>query len=80
VKYRVTMKDPDQLHDSIREAAEADLKEKFAGLDDDEFEAVLDKREEKLSEQASQWFEYGEYLVVEIDTESNTCTVVGVGK
>ena len=46
--------------------------------DKDEREAVAAIRKEKLHDLCRQWFEYGEYLVVEIDTEAKTCTVVPV--
>lgn len=77
MKFRVTMKDPDTLHDEIDDAIKKD-----PGLlsiaDKDEREAVAAIRKEKLHDLCRQWFEYGEYLVVEIDTEAKTCTVVPV--
>jgi hypothetical protein len=66
------MKDPDVLQDAIEEA----LENKPAGLSEDEWEVVKDVRKEKISELCSKWFEYGEYLTVEIDTEAETCTVL----
>jgi hypothetical protein len=48
----------------------------MAGLDADEKEAVVEQRREKVAEICSKWFEYGEYLRVEIDTEANTATVL----
>lgn len=73
MKFIVQMKDPDVLGDAIDEAL-ADLK--VEGLSDDELEAVREKRKESISELTSRWFEYGEYLQVEIDTDAETCTVV----
>lgn len=73
MKFIVQMKDPDVLHDAIDEAL-ADLK--VEGLSDDELEAVREKRKDSISELTSRWFEYGEYLRVEIDTDAETCTVV----
>ena len=34
----------------------------------------------RLKSLAHHWFEFGEYLTVEIDTEAKTCTVVPVKK
>lgn len=31
-----------------------------------------------MKELCKKWFEYGEYLTVEIDTDAKTCTVVPV--
>jgi hypothetical protein len=72
--FRVTMHDPDTLHDAIQDAV-ADLP--LGNLDNAEAELVRDKRAEKVGELCSRkWFEYGEYLTVEIDTEAKTCVVV----
>lgn len=73
MKFRVTMKGPDVLHDAIREAVDLiDL----PGLDAGERELVREQRAEKARELCNRWFEWGEYLVVEIDTEAETCVVV----
>jgi hypothetical protein len=72
--FRVTMHDPDTLYDAIQDAV-ADLP--LGNLDNAEAELVRDKRAEKVGELCSRkWFEYGEYLTVEIDTEAKTCVVV----
>lgn len=73
--FRVTMKDPDCLYESVQEAAEASAKA-IPDLTDDEREAIVDKRKESFSDVASTWFRYGEYLVVEIDTDAKTCRVL----
>lgn len=78
MKFRVTMKDPDQLHEAIDKEIQKDPA--LASFDKDEREAVSEVRREKLHELARQWFEYEEYLTVEIDTESKTCTVIPVGQ
>lgn len=78
MKFRVTMKDPDTLHDAVRDAVNAQAKE-YAGLmdlDDDERAQLVDSRCEKVRSMCCRWFEYGEYLTVEIDTEAKTCVVV----
>lgn len=73
MKFRVTMKDPDTLDDAIADAV-ADIS--VPGLSDEEMEEVRMLRRGKISSLCSRWFEYGEYLTVEIDTEAETCTVV----
>lgn len=75
MKFTVQMKDPDTLSDAIRKAVEEHIKE-IGITDRDEIEALSDKRCEKVNEICSQWFSYGEYLAVEIDTEAKTCTVL----
>lgn len=74
MKFTVTMKDPDTLHDAITEAVKRSLAD--LGLDEDELEPLIEKRHEKVSDACSKWFEYGEYLRVEVDTEAGTCTVL----
>ena len=75
MKFIVQMKDPDTLHDAIQEAVKEAV-ETIPGLSEDEREAVQEQRQEAVQELCSKWFEYGEYLRVEIDTEAGTCVVV----
>jgi len=72
--FRVTMKDTDVLDDGIDEA----LDKWFltSGLPEDEQEEIREIRHEKASDVAGQWFRYGEYLTVEIDTEKETIKVI----
>lgn len=74
MKFTVTMKDPDTLHDAINDAVQEDVKA-LPGLSDDEREAVEEKRREAVQELCATWFRYGEYLSVEIDTEAKSITV-----
>lgn len=73
MRIRVTMKQPDVLDDAITDAV-SELS--ISALDEDEMRAVRNTRADKIRGLASRWFEYGEYLTVEIDTEAETCTVV----
>lgn len=75
MKFTVTMKDPDTLLDCISEAVENEID---PILDEDEKEAVKKIRVEKIMVLCRKWFEYGEYLRVEIDTEEKTCKVLEV--
>lgn len=74
MKIKVTMKDPDVLDDAITEAVANGMGE--APRDEDEREALAEVRREKARKLAAKWFEYGEYLTVEIDTDAGTCVVV----
>lgn len=77
MKVQITMKDPDRADDACKAAAEASI----GVIDDaDEREAIVEIRAKKARELASRWFEYGEYLTVEIDTDAQTCVVVPVRK
>ena len=74
MKFRVSMKDPDTLADAIRDAVTEEI-EKLC-LPEDEQEAILEVRFEKVSDVCRNWFQYGEYLEVEVDTDAKTCVVV----
>lgn len=74
MKFQVTMKDPDTLHDACFNAAVQSLQ--ASGLSKRELELVVEERSRTYQEIAGRWFDCGEYLTVEIDTEAKTCTVV----
>lgn len=76
MKFTVTMKCPDALDVAIDEASFDE--ERPDGLDDEEWGDVVDGRKEKSRAAARRWFQYGEYLTVEVDTDAQTCTVVPV--
>lgn len=76
MKFKVQMKDPDVLHDSIQEAVENELKGQGVGVTaPDEVEALSEIRRDKVRALCAKWFRYGEYLTVEIDTDADTCVV-----
>ena len=74
MKFRVHLKDPDCLHDAITEPVRREVQ--ALGLEAEEAEAVIELRREKVQSACSKWFEYGEYLTVEIDTDAGTAVVV----
>lgn len=76
MKVRVTMKDPDTLQDAIEDAVKTEVRE--LGLTQAEAAAVVELRAEAVQEVASVWFEYGECLTVEIDTDAKTCVAVPI--
>ena len=61
MKFLVSMKAPDALDDAIDDAVGPDAAEEI---------------KTKVRALCSRWFQYGEYLQVEIDTSAETCTVV----
>lgn len=75
MKFTVTMKDPDTLHDAIEEAVVEYVNGLTGHLDEDDREDIIQNRKEKIAEICQKWFRYGEYLSVEIDTEAGTASV-----
>lgn len=78
MKFQVSFKNPDALQDAIEEAVDKTLAS--SDLAEDEQEAVKEKRMESVGKLCSKWFEWGEYLLVEIDTVEETIRVVPVGE
>ena len=76
MKVKVFIKDPDVLQDGVEESVDEELKN--SGLAEDEQEAVRELRIEKALDVANTWWEYGEYITVEFDTEARTARVVPV--
>lgn len=76
MKFFVTMKDPDTLSDAIEDK----LSESLEGFDEEEAHALKMIRSDRAHEVASLWFEYGEYLTIEIDTDNKTARVVSVAE
>ena len=74
MKIKIYLKDPDTLYDAISEAVD----EIADGLPTDESEALKEIRKEKYRELATEWFEYGEYVMLEMDTDKKTCKVIPV--
>ena len=73
--FRVTMKDPDTLHDAVRDAVRKDVT-KLKGILPAEVEKLQEMRSSEVLELCSRWFRYSEYLTVEIDTVKRSITVV----
>mgnify|MGYP001390761779 CR=1 FL=1 len=73
MKFITLMKNPSTLRDAIEEA----MKEEFLGLDAGQVKAAKEKRREKIYKMCCEdWFKYGEYLRVEVNTITKTCTVI----
>lgn len=78
MKIRVSIKDPDVFSEAIDGAVETDVQSLH--LSDDECEAIAEMRRSKVGETLARWLQYGEYIVVEFDTEAGTATVVPVAE
>ena len=76
MKIQIQLKDPDALEDQVSQEI---VDNTFSGkeeLSNEEVEVVVEKRKESILHLAGLWFEYGEYLTVEIDTETKSIRVV----
>lgn len=79
MKIRVTLKDPDTMHDAVDEAFEKLAKPE--GVDAEEWADIREARAAKAKEDISnRWMEYGEYLEVEFDLDAKTATVLSTAK
>ena len=74
MKFKITLKDPDGYYDGLQDAVKQSLAE--TNLPEDEQDMLRDSRMEKLGELLDKWFEYGEYLTVEVDTEEESIKIV----
>lgn len=74
MKFTVQMKDPDGPYDAVQDAVKESLGQ-IQGLSDQERESLVDVRVNSVNELLAKWFEFGEYLTVEIDTDAKTCVV-----
>lgn len=64
--FRISMKTPDAVEYGIKSALEYE--------DMDEYEA--EAREDELKELCEKWFEFGECVTIEINTEEGTAKVL----
>jgi hypothetical protein len=80
---RVTLKDPDTMHDAVDEALKRQAKPSV--MTDREWQVVQEMRAEEIKAAiSSKWMEYGEYLtvdfVVSAEGEAEAATVIENGK
>lgn len=78
MKFTIFLQDPDGFYDSMQQAAEKYVNEHFPSADEDEKEALVDSRLDKMKDFISKWVQYGENIQIEFDTEAGTATVVVV--
>lgn len=74
MKLTITMKDPDGFYESFKDSVRASVDS--LGLSSDEANAVYEVRAEQVREKLSRWFEYDEYVTIEVDLDAMTATVV----
>ncbi len=76
---RVTLKDPDTMHDAVERAVK-EYVETMDGLDAAEKDVLAAGRTEQYRGHiSSKWMEWGEYLTVEFDTTTGTAIVIENG-
>lgn len=79
MKFQITMQDPDGVFEGIRDAVDESLKSNPPWLGETE-DDLREIRTTGLNELCGKWFEYGEYLTIEIDTAKKTARIVPVGE
>lgn len=74
MKVVIYLKDPDGFSEGIAEA----VTKSFTGadLDEDEKEALFEKRQEKLDKALETWVEYSECVTIEFDTTTKEARVL----
>jgi hypothetical protein len=77
MKIKIQLKDPDGVYDSIKEAARKSVRE-IKELTEEEQSALEEKRHQDLASKCRKWIEYGEYVTIEIDTETGEAIVLPV--
>lgn len=80
MKLRITFKDPDALYECIREqvvnALPEEKREEYDQMNARDQNAFIMNEVEEAQDAAREWFLYGEYVTLEIDTIERTCVVV----
>jgi hypothetical protein len=70
MRIRVTLKDPDTMHDAVDEAVKREPKP--TGISKTEWADICKARAERIKASISdKWMDYGEYLVVDFDVDIN---------
>jgi len=72
--FTVTFKTPDCVQDSVTEVA---IQETFNIENTDDREDKQNEIIRELKKFTEKWVRYGEYIIVEFDTEKGTCKVLG---
>lgn len=81
-KFRVTLKDPDGVYESVSQHAVMMAKEALKSRCVAEFMEGDWARNvaNTLNDRIARWVQYGEYVTIEFDTDAGTATVVEVDK
>ncbi len=75
MKIRISFKDPDALSEAFDDE-ERKIEKSLTNLTPAGAKAEAAARIESLRDLASKFFEYSEYVVIELDDEAQTATVV----
>jgi hypothetical protein len=68
MKIRVTLKDPDMMHDAVDDAVKREPKPD--GISKAEWADICEARAERIKASISnKWMDYGEYLVVDFEVD-----------
>ena len=80
MKLQITFKDPDALYNCIKQQVVDNLpdadREEYDKMNSREQNMFIMDRVEEAQEAAREWFRWGEYVTLEIDTVERTCVVV----
>lgn len=76
MKFRVQLKDPDGFFDGVSDAIDASVES--LDLDEEERDAVKERRRETVNSALEKWVKYSEYVTLEFDTDAGTATVVAL--
>lgn len=80
MKFTIKMKTPDVVTRAVDDITESEhVDGALEGASDNEIEEagwVVDERRDDLKKLLSKWFNYGECVTIEIDTEAGTATVL----
>lgn len=81
MKIIIKLKDPDGVYESIQQIADQEV-EKLVEASNGLLKAgdVEDTVGEKIREMTRSFVEYGEYVTIEIDTDTNTARVLKRGE
>lgn len=78
MKFKVFLKDPDGVYESITDAVEKSLKESPPTAFDEDLEDIKELRRGSLSKFIREWIQYEEYVYLEFDTETKTARLLRV--
>jgi hypothetical protein len=77
MKIRVSLKDPDTMHDAVCDAVQRDTKFSLTGVTEPErVQISRDRSTEIQGKITDRWMPYGEYLLVEFDTDDWSAKVL----
>jgi hypothetical protein len=75
MKVRCYFKDPDTMPDAVSDAVHKS--ERPSGISVGEWQSIKASRTcEVQSDIVDKWMDYGEYIMVEFDTDAGTATVI----